>query len=92
MTGAVMPVGADTVVAHEQASSGQECIQFDGSALRAGANRRLRGEDLGKALWRCRQASASHQPPWACWPVWDWARSACDAASAWLTSPPATSC
>ena len=46
MTGAVMPVGADTVVAHEQASSGEECIQFDGSALRAGANRRLRGEDL----------------------------------------------
>ncbi|MDH1472969.1 molybdopterin-binding protein [Comamonas thiooxydans] len=46
MTGAVMPVGADTVVAHEQASSGEECIQFDASALRAGANRRLRGEDL----------------------------------------------
>jgi len=46
MTGAVMPVGADTVVAHEQASADQECIQFDGHALRAGANRRLRGEDL----------------------------------------------
>jgi molybdopterin molybdotransferase len=46
MTGAVMPVGADTVVAHEQASAEQECIQFDGHALRAGANRRLRGEDL----------------------------------------------
>ncbi|MDR3066339.1 MULTISPECIES: molybdopterin molybdotransferase MoeA [Comamonas] len=46
MTGAVMPAGADTVVAHEQTSAIGESIQFDGQALRAGANRRLRGEDL----------------------------------------------
>lgn len=46
MTGAVMPVGADTVVAHEQASADQECIRFDGCTLQAGTNRRLRGEDL----------------------------------------------
>lgn len=46
MTGAVMPAGLDTVIPHEQATAHGAAIEFDASALRAGANRRLRGEDL----------------------------------------------
>jgi molybdopterin molybdotransferase len=49
MTGAVMPPGCDTVVPQElvQVQDGQE-IRIDAPGLRAGANRRLAGEDLAK--------------------------------------------
>lgn len=46
MTGAVMPAGLDTVVPHEQVTAGDTFIELDASAVRAGANCRLRGEDL----------------------------------------------
>ncbi|RGE44134.1 molybdopterin molybdenumtransferase MoeA [Comamonas testosteroni] len=46
MTGAVMPAGLDTVVPHEQVTVNGELIAFDARKLAAGANRRLRGEDL----------------------------------------------
>lgn len=50
MTGAVMPVGLDTVVPHEQVSAQNDpkddTIAFDASRLAPGANRRLCGEDL----------------------------------------------
>ena len=47
MTGAVMPAGLDTVVPHEQVMTiSDTLIELDASAVRAGANRRLRGEDL----------------------------------------------
>ena len=46
MTGAVMPAGLDTVVPHEQVTASDTFIELDASTVRAGANRRLRGEDL----------------------------------------------
>lgn len=47
MTGAVMPPGLDTVIAHEQVTaSGPALIRFATAGLRAGANRRRCGEDL----------------------------------------------
>ena len=47
MTGAVMPAGLDTVVPHEQVSAiDGDAISLDTKTLRAGANRRLQGEDL----------------------------------------------
>lgn len=46
MTGALMPAGLDTVVPYEQVSVLDNAIQLDGSTVKAGANRRLRGEDL----------------------------------------------
>jgi molybdopterin molybdotransferase len=46
MTGAVMPAGLDTVVPHEQCRVNGAQVQIDGGLIRAGDNRRLRGEDL----------------------------------------------
>ena len=46
MTGAVMPAGLDTVVPHEQVSVLGDAIQLGSNTIQAGANRRLRGEDL----------------------------------------------
>jgi molybdopterin molybdotransferase len=46
MTGAVMPGGVDTVVPHEQCQRHGDHITLSTANLQAGANRRLRGEDL----------------------------------------------
>lgn len=47
MTGAVMPEGYDTVIPQELVSTIEaESILIDPSIVKAGANRRLRGEDL----------------------------------------------
>ncbi|MCA7084463.1 molybdopterin molybdotransferase MoeA [Cupriavidus sp. DB3] len=56
MTGAVMPVGCDTVIPQEftqavpgaGSESGGEAVRFAADAVRAGDNRRLRGEDLAR--------------------------------------------
>jgi molybdopterin molybdotransferase len=56
MTGAVMPAGCDTVVPQElvELQAAGDTIAFPGAAVKAGDNRRLRGEDLviGKAALR----------------------------------------
>ena len=46
MTGAVMPTGLDTVVPQELATANDGQITVAADSLRAGAHRRLRGEDL----------------------------------------------
>ena len=46
MTGAVMPAGLDTVVPQELATASNGQITVAADLLRAGAHRRLRGEDL----------------------------------------------
>ena len=46
MTGAVMPAGLDTVVPQELVQSSGAHITIPAAALRAGDNRRARGEDL----------------------------------------------
>ena len=49
MTGALMPKGCDTVIPQEfTSSSNDQLITFAQSQLKAGENRRLRGEDLQK--------------------------------------------
>lgn len=49
MTGALMPKGCDTVIPQEfTSSSNDQFITFPQSQLKAGENRRLRGEDLQK--------------------------------------------
>ncbi len=49
MTGALMPADCDTVIPQEfTTSSNEEIICFPSNQLRAGENRRLRGEDLQK--------------------------------------------
>ncbi len=50
MTGAVMPAGCDTVVPQEfvEASADGNHIRFAAGTVRAGDNRRLRGEDLAR--------------------------------------------
>lgn len=50
MTGAVMPAGCDTVVPQEfvEASADGSRIRFAADTVRAGDNRRLRGEDLAR--------------------------------------------
>ena len=66
MTGAVLPSGLDTVVAHERTvSAGADHIGIPAGSVRAGDNRRLRGEDLslGRVAWR--RASACIPRPWA---------------------------
>lgn len=56
MTGAVMPAGCDTVVPQEmvELQAAGDMIVFSAAAVKAGDNRRLRGEDLaiGKAALR----------------------------------------
>ncbi|MBK8105016.1 MAG: molybdopterin molybdotransferase MoeA [Betaproteobacteria bacterium] len=46
MTGAVMPTGLDTVVPLELCRSEGSLVQVDAGVIRAGENRRRRGEDL----------------------------------------------
>ena len=47
MTGAVMPIGCDTVIPQEFTSTQTETqIEFQENQLKPGENRRLRGEDL----------------------------------------------
>ncbi|MEA9598453.1 gephyrin-like molybdotransferase Glp [Polynucleobacter sp. AP-Sanab-80-C2] len=48
MTGAVMPAACDTVIPQEFITSNHESISFKSDQLKAGENRRLRGEDLQK--------------------------------------------
>jgi molybdopterin molybdotransferase len=46
MTGAVMPAGCDTTIPQELVKVDGEQIQFQSSVIKAGDNRRLKGEDL----------------------------------------------
>ena len=46
MTGALLPAGLDTVVPHEMTTVEGDQVQLPAGRLRAGDNRRLRGEDL----------------------------------------------
>ncbi|MBY4896359.1 gephyrin-like molybdotransferase Glp [Cupriavidus sp. AU9028] len=46
MTGAVMPAGCDTVIPQELVEVDGDTIRFAADAVRAGDNRRFRGEDL----------------------------------------------
>ena len=46
MTGAPMPPGCDTVIPQELTVAGPNAVSFDARAVKAGDNRRLRGEDL----------------------------------------------
>jgi molybdopterin molybdotransferase len=49
MTGAVLPEGLDTVVAHERTEAvDSDHVRIAAGQVRAGDNRRLRGEDLGR--------------------------------------------
>lgn len=50
MTGAVMPAGLDTVVPHELCRVDGDTVHIEAGAVRAGDNRRRRGEDLGAGL------------------------------------------
>lgn len=49
MTGACIPADCDTVVPQELVTRSGETIRFAASAVRAGANRRLAGEDLARS-------------------------------------------
>ncbi|WNO06365.1 molybdopterin molybdotransferase MoeA [Rhodoferax mekongensis] len=46
MTGAILPAGLDTVVPHEMTTVAGDQVHIPADRLRAGDNRRLRGEDL----------------------------------------------
>jgi molybdopterin molybdotransferase len=46
MTGAVMPAGCDTTIPQELVKIDGDQIQFQSSVIKAGDNRRLKGEDL----------------------------------------------
>ncbi len=50
MTGAIMPAGCDTVIPQEfvDVQAGGNLIRFASDTVRAGDNRRLRGEDLAR--------------------------------------------
>ncbi len=48
MTGAVMPAGCDTVIPQEFTQGEADTVRFARDAVRAGDNRRLRGEDLAR--------------------------------------------
>ncbi|WP_217564558.1 bifunctional molybdopterin-guanine dinucleotide biosynthesis adaptor protein MobB/molybdopterin molybdotransferase MoeA [Vibrio cholerae] len=48
MTGAPMPLGADTVVMREQAMQNGELVSFAGAKIKAGQNVRQAGEDLAQ--------------------------------------------
>jgi molybdopterin molybdotransferase len=49
MTGAIMPLGLNTVIPQELCESiSSTSISFDSGLLKTGDNRRLRGEDIGK--------------------------------------------
>lgn len=46
MTGAVVPVGCDTVVPQELTQQTSQTIRFEAAVVKPGANRRMAGEDL----------------------------------------------
>lgn len=46
MTGATMPPGCDTAIAQELVQIDRDVIRFPSNAVKAGDNRRLKGEDL----------------------------------------------
>jgi molybdopterin molybdotransferase len=48
MTGAVMPNGCDTMIPQELVKVDDAQISFESSSIKAGDNRRLKGEDLAK--------------------------------------------
>jgi molybdopterin molybdotransferase len=48
MTGAVMPVGLDTVVPQEFTKTEGDAVRIPAGAVRTGDNRRLKGEDLAR--------------------------------------------
>ncbi|EGU30501.1 putative bifunctional molybdopterin-guanine dinucleotide biosynthesis protein MobB/MoeA [Vibrio ichthyoenteri ATCC 700023] len=48
MTGAPMPIGADTVVMREQATELSDTVTFNGAHIKAGQNVRQAGEDLAQ--------------------------------------------
>lgn len=57
MTGAPIPLGADTVVMREQATQNGELVSFAGAKIKAGQNVRQAGEDLaqGQAVFHSGQ-------------------------------------
>ncbi|EGR2393603.1 bifunctional molybdopterin-guanine dinucleotide biosynthesis adaptor protein MobB/molybdopterin molybdotransferase MoeA [Vibrio cholerae] len=57
MTGAPMPLGADTVVMREQATQNGDVVGFAGAKIKAGQNVRQAGEDLaqGQAVFHSGQ-------------------------------------
>ncbi|EKF9069763.1 molybdopterin biosynthesis MoeA protein [Vibrio cholerae] len=57
MTGAPMPLGADTVVMREQATLNGDVVSFAGAKIKAGQNVRQAGEDLaqGQAVFHSGQ-------------------------------------
>ncbi|RBM42013.1 bifunctional molybdopterin-guanine dinucleotide biosynthesis adaptor protein MobB/molybdopterin molybdotransferase MoeA [Vibrio tarriae] len=57
MTGAPMPLGADTVVMREQATQNGDVVSFAGAKIKAGQNVRQAGEDLaqGQAVFNSGQ-------------------------------------
>ncbi|ENM3795715.1 bifunctional molybdopterin-guanine dinucleotide biosynthesis adaptor protein MobB/molybdopterin molybdotransferase MoeA [Vibrio cholerae] len=57
MTGAPMPLGADTVVMREQATQNGDVVSFAGAKIKAGQNVRQAGEDLaqGQAVFHSGQ-------------------------------------
>lgn len=65
MTGAIMPAGLDTVVPQELTQPGnQGRVRIPADVLRAGDNRRLRGEDLARG--RAALAAGEQLGPAAC--------------------------
>jgi molybdopterin molybdotransferase len=48
MTGALMPPGCDTVIPQELVTREGDAVRFAATAVRAGQNRRLSGEDLAR--------------------------------------------
>ncbi|ENM5769554.1 bifunctional molybdopterin-guanine dinucleotide biosynthesis adaptor protein MobB/molybdopterin molybdotransferase MoeA [Vibrio mimicus] len=61
MTGAPMPLGADTVVMREQATQNGDVVSFAGAKIKAGQNVRQAGEDLaqGQAVFNSGQCLLS---------------------------------
>ena len=74
MTGAVIPAGADTVVAQEQVTVTGTTVTLPANGLPPGTNVRLRGEDLAQGHIACPKASPCTPPPWAWPPAWGWPR------------------
>lgn len=61
MTGAVIPEGLDTVIAHERATlRDDEHIEIAPATVRAGDNRRCRGEDLPEGAVALHQGQRLH--------------------------------
>ncbi len=63
-TGAIMPAGLDTVVAHEMVDVQGEHITVPAGRLQTGDNRRLRGEDIAKGQVALRQGQRLTPAAW----------------------------